>query len=206
MRVVDAFNNPVQGVTVAFASPTGTLSSPSELSLADGSAQVRGTLGTVAGTSNNTFTATALGLTNSPITFTASATAATATTLVYVSGEGQTGTVNTALGADFVVRVVDAFNNPVQGVTVAFASPTGTLSSPSELSLADGSAQVRGTLGTVAGTGNNTFTATALGLTNSPITFTASATAATATTLVYVSGEGQTGTVNTALGADLWCA
>ena len=53
---------------------------------------------------------------------------------------------------------------------MAFASPTGTLSSPSELSLADGSAQVRGTLGTVAGT-DNTFTATALGLTNSPITF-----------------------------------
>ena len=61
-------------------------------------------------------------------------------------------------------------------------------------------------LGTVAGTSNNTFTATALGLTNSPITFTASATAATATTLVYVSGEGQTGTVNTALPTTLWCA
>jgi hypothetical protein len=42
-----------------------------------------------------------------------------------VQGTPQSATVGTAFGTPLQVRVTDAFNNPVSGVTVTFAAPAG---------------------------------------------------------------------------------
>jgi len=67
--------------------------------------------------------------------FTETATLDAAKTMQKVSGNNQTAPVNTQLPAPLVVRVVDAHNNPVAGVSVtfsdggiggSFSNPTGT--------------------------------------------------------------------------------
>ncbi|MCK6561597.1 discoidin domain-containing protein [bacterium] len=99
-----------------------------------------------------------------------------ATHLVKVSGDGQTGTVNTALAAPFVVRTTDAAGNPVSGVAVSFevTAGGGSLSnSQPQFTNSNGEAATVLTLGASAGA--NTVTATAAGLSGSPQTFAATA-------------------------------
>jgi hypothetical protein len=92
-------------------------------------------------------------------------------TITISSGDGQTGTVNTALANPIVVKVEDVDGDDVAGATVtwAVASGDGTLSAVTGTTGSDGTAQVTWTLGPTAGT--NTATATVSGLT--PVTFTA---------------------------------
>ncbi|MBA2322161.1 MAG: Ig-like domain-containing protein [Deltaproteobacteria bacterium] len=75
VTVMDANMNPVSGVTVMFAVTAGggSLSATSVATNAQGTASSKLTLGATAGT--NTVTASVTGLTNSPITFTATSTA-----------------------------------------------------------------------------------------------------------------------------------
>ncbi|NIW09753.1 MAG: hypothetical protein GWN33_03925, partial [Gammaproteobacteria bacterium] len=42
-----------------------------------------------------------------------------------VSGDNQTAIVNTSLSSPFVVRVNDAFGNPVSGITITWAVGSG---------------------------------------------------------------------------------
>ncbi|MDF1564524.1 MAG: invasin domain 3-containing protein [Deltaproteobacteria bacterium] len=130
--------------------------------------------------------------------------AAAADVIVYVSGDGQSGQISSALGQPLVVRVDDAFGNPVAGETVSFAATAGGggVSPASASTDAAGLAQTTATVGSTVGTDNNTFEATAA-LTGSPITFTASVTSGPADHLVYVSGDAQTGTVGAALTSEL---
>jgi hypothetical protein len=92
-------------------------------------------------------------------------------TITISSGDGQTGTVSTALANPIVVVVEDEDGDVVAGATVtwAVASGDGTLSGVTGTTGSDGTAQVTWTLGPTAGT--NTVTATVSGLT--PVTFTA---------------------------------
>jgi hypothetical protein len=181
VRVTDANGNPVAGVSVTFAvaSGGGTLDPTAPVMTgADGVASVTSwTLGTTAG--SNTLTATASGLTGSPLTFTATGTAGAAAQIVVVDGDGQSATAGSAVGTAPSVRVTDANGNPVAGVSVTFAvaSGGGTLDPTAPVMTgADGVASVTSwTLGTTAG--SNTLTATASGLTGSPLTFTATGTA-----------------------------
>lgn len=70
-----------------------------------------------------------------------------------VSGDAQSGTVAKELAQPLVVRVVDANGNPVQGQSVNFrvTAGGGTVFAGSSNTNADGVAQERWTLGTVAG-------------------------------------------------------
>ena len=113
--------------------------------------------------------------------------------LIAVSGDGQTGAVETRLAAPLVVAVVQAGGTPVPGVPVTFTVTTGqgTLA-PGQPVLTDaqGRAAVTLTLGTQAG--KNRVTATAPGL--APVTFTVTGvTWPTGQRLIQVSGNNQAG-------------
>ena len=121
-----------------------------------------------------------------------------ATRLVEVSGNNQTGQIGTALPQPFVVKAVDADNQPVAGVTVTFevTSGAGTLSDASVVTGGSGRASTVLTLGNTAGT--VTVSARAEGLAGSPVLFTATAVEAggdteppAPPTNVRVTGEGQ---------------
>jgi adhesin/invasin len=197
--VKDQFNNPVQGVSVTFAvaSGGGSVTAATPTTNASGIATLGSwRLGTTAGT--NTLTATSGSLTGSPVTFTATAVATAAKTIVLNAGNGQSATVNTNVATAPSVAVSDSFGNAVAGVTVTFAVATGggSVAGGSQPTNGGGIATVGSwTLGTTAG--SNTLTATSAGLTGSPVTFTATGTAGAATQLALNAGNGQTATVNT---------
>jgi adhesin/invasin len=203
--VQDAFDNPVQGASVTFAVTGGggaVVPTTAISTSASGLAAVTSwTLGTSAGTSNNTLSATVTGI--NPVTFTASATAGAAASIAINAGEGLAATVNTAVATDPQVIVLDQFGNPVAGHSVTFQVLTGSgavVPTTAVTTDAAGLATVTSwTLGTVAGTNNNTLRAQAAGagITNNPVAFTASATAGAPKTVTLSAGNNQTATVNT---------
>ena len=201
--VTDANNNPVANFNVTFAVATGggKLSATAVATAANGQAQTSLTLGPTA--TANTVTATATGLTGSPITFTETALASPATQIALVSGDKQVGVAGSALTNACVVIVKDVNNNPVAGFTVTFAAATGggKLSALAVVTDGTGQASTILTLGTTAGP--NTVTATAAGLTGSPITFSSTGNAGPATQIAIVSGNNQQGAVSTKLAASL---
>jgi alpha-tubulin suppressor-like RCC1 family protein len=179
VKVTDANTNPVSGVAVTFAvaSGGGSITGASQTTNESGIATVGGwTLGSTPGP--NTLTATATGLTGSPVTFTATATAP-ATNIAINGGNNQFAVPGAAVATAPSVLVTDASASPVSGVAVTFAvaSGGGSITAASQVTDASGIATVGSwTLGSIAGT--NTLTATAVGLTGSPVTFTATAGAA----------------------------
>ena len=92
-------------------------------------------------------------------------------TLTKVSGDGQEGTVSTALAKPFVVSVLDQEGSALAGAVVRFSVTAGggTLSATTATTNASGQARSTLTLGSDPGT--NTVTATVEGL--EPVTFTA---------------------------------
>jgi len=190
--VRDQFNNPVAGVQVTFAAGLGggTVSPTTAVtSNASGIAAVTSwTLGHTAGT--NSLTASATGLTGSPVTFSATGTAGPATQVALNAGNNQTAPAGTQVATPPSVLVRDQFNNPVAGVAVTFApaSGSGTVNPTTPVTTdASGVAAVSSwTLGTAPGT--NTLTATASGLSGSPVTFTATGTTGAATQIAINGG------------------
>ena len=205
--VRDALNNPVVGITVTFSVASGgglircgpglfdvAIPITTDASGVASTDQCRWFLGPVAGI--NTMTATSSGLTGSPLTFTATGTAGAATQMAINAGNNQMATVGTAVATVPSVVVRDASNNPVSGVPVTFAVATGggTISGGTATTNASGIATVGSwTLGATPGT--NTLTATVVGLTGSPQTFTATGTVGAATQITIDSGNNQTATV-----------
>ena len=201
VRVTDAHSNPVAGAAVTFAVASGGGSATGSAATSDaaGIATVGSwRLGATAGA--NTLTATSPGLTNSPLTFTATGVAGAATRIVMNAGNGQTVHVGTAVSIPPSALVTDANNNPVPGVAVSFAvtggggSITGALATTN----AAGFATVGSwTLGAIAGA--NALTATSPGLTGSPVTFTATGIVGSPTTIVVNAGNGQTAAAGAAV-------
>ena len=113
-------------------------------------------------------------------------TAGAATQIAINAGNAQTATVNTAVATPLSVLVRDVSLNPVAGVSVTFAVASGGGSilpvTPVVTNASGIAALTSWTLGTVAGA--NSVTATAVGLTGSPLTFTATGTAGAVTQLV----------------------
>jgi hypothetical protein len=111
--------------------------------------------------------------------------------LALESGDGQTGTVGTAL-APFVVRVLDDGGVPVPGATVEWlvTQGSGELSETTTVSDGDGLAQSVYTLGTTVGTQGVRARVEGTFL---QVDFSATAVADEAATLVVVSGSGQDG-------------
>jgi len=114
------------------------------------------------------------------------------------SGDGQTGTVATALPNPLRV-LVTLSGSPHQGDNVIWAAAgTGASVTPTtSVTDATGIATTTWTLGQMAGT--QTATAALSGATGSPVTFTATATPGPATQLSLSSGDGQTGLINATL-------
>ncbi|MDE3052955.1 MAG: Ig-like domain-containing protein [Gemmatimonadota bacterium] len=190
-----AAGTPVPGVNVTFAGPaTGGVAPASAMTGLDGRAQTAATLGHTVGAQN--FTAAAQGLTGA--TATATATPAAPTVLARVSGDAQIDSAHAALPHPFVVRVTDAYGNAVGGATVDWVriAGRGTLAAASTVADSTGATAVSYTLGDSAGT--DTVSATIHGVPASAVRFTATV-AERPASMVVVSGDGQSGTVGTAL-------
>jgi adhesin/invasin len=113
----------------------------------------------------------------------------TPTTIAVNAGNNQTGILSSAVATKPSVRVTDATGTPVAGVTVTFAvaSGGGTMTGPTAVTDSTGTATLGSwTLG--SGAGSNTITATAAGLSGSPVVFTATG----AAPFSIVSGNNQT--------------
>lgn len=105
-------------------------------------------------------------------------------TIAAIGGNAQTGPAGAALPTPIAVKVTAADGLGVSGVSVAFAAGSdGSVSNASVLTNSTGDASVTWTLGPVGGA--QTLTATAVGLTGSPLAFTATATTAAATQLAF---------------------
>lgn len=205
--VRDAANAPVAGVVVTWQATAGggALSAATSTTDAAGHASVGLTVGTTAGATNQTVTGAVAGLAGSPVTFAASVVAAAASQIAKSSGDAQTATVGTLLPQPIAAVVKDQYGNVKSGVTVNWAAGAGSGATAVASSVTDaaGIATSGWTIGTVAGTNNQSATATAAGLAGSPLTFTASATAGPAAVLAIVSGDNQSATVGNALPAPL---
>ncbi len=195
VAVKDANDHPVANHRVNFtvAQGAGTLNAAADTTDASGQALITWTLGQIAGTNHQVSAAPASGTVGS-VSFTATANAATAANIAMLSGNGQSGQVATALGNAIIVRVADQFNNPVAGTTVTFAAAagSGSVSPASAASVANGQAQTTWTLGEAAGA--QTMTASATGLTGSPVQFSAFAAAGPPASVAIQAGDNQTGT------------
>jgi hypothetical protein len=105
-------------------------------------------------------------------------TAGAATTIAENGGNNQSATVGTAVATAPSVLVTDGGGNPIAGVSVTFAVASGggslATTDPVVTDAAGIAVSPAWTLGAVEGP--NTLTATAAGLTGSPVTFTATAT------------------------------
>jgi adhesin/invasin len=201
VRVTDANSNPVSGVTVTFAAVSGggSVTGPTQTTNASGIATVGSwRLGATVGP--NTLTATSAGLTGSPVGFTATGVAGAASKIAVNAGDGQTVHVGTAVTLPPSVKVTDANNNPVQGISVTFAvtGGGGSITGNSATTDASGIAQVGSwTLGTVAGA--NTLSASSAGLSGSPVSFTATGLVGSPTTITLNAGNNQTATAGSAV-------
>jgi adhesin/invasin len=186
VQVTDVNDNGVQGVPVAFVVTGGGGSiTASDTTDVNGVASALRVLGTAVG--SQTADAAVGGLNGSPVPFTATATTGQAAAIFVQAGNSQTTTVGTAVATDPAVRVEDRAGNVKAGVQVTFV-PTGGggnggVTGGTPLTDVNGVATVTAwTLGTTAGTSNNTLTATATGsgISNNPLAFTASGTPAAA--------------------------
>ncbi len=189
VRVVDAYLNPIENVTVNFAANGGSLSAATATTNASGEAQTVWTLSNTSGPYTTDATVTGL----APAQFTATALAGPVASWTKTSGDDQSGSVGQALADSLTVRVLDQYGNPVSGVSVTWTPNGGGAVSPSTSATSStGHASTRRTLSTTPGV--NTTLATASGL--SQLTFTATAGAGPAVTLEKVSGDAQSGGLN----------
>jgi len=102
-------------------------------------------------------------------------TAGTPAAIAVLSGDAQTDTIGATLAAPYLVRVTDAFDNGVSGVTVTWAVTGGGGSiTPTSVTNAAGQAQATRVLGNTLG--GQSATAGVGGLAGSPVAFTATAT------------------------------
>jgi hypothetical protein len=177
VQVVDAFGDPVAqaGISVAAAIQTGggAISGTAAVATdANGQATFSNLrINGLVGNRTMRFTASGLtGITSGTVTITAGP----AATIVANSTTSQSALVGQPVSVPPSVKVTDLDNNPIAGVAVTFAITSGNGSMT-------GGAQVTNTAGIAtvsswtvdANPGANTMTATAAGLTGSPVTFSA---------------------------------
>ena len=199
VKVTDQFGNPVSGFSVSWsAHGGGTVSAATVNTGANGQAAVQRVLGNTAGPQSAE--ADAAGLNGSPLVFTHTAGAGSATTMVKDPvTDGQFGVAGLELTDSIVVIVKDANGNGVAGRSVLWTIATGggTVNPTTSTTDTDGKAFTRWTLGPTAGT--NTVNAASANLT--PVTFTATATAAQPSKIVAVSTVTQSGAAGSPVGA-----
>ena len=204
VRVTDTKDRPVAGASVNFTFPdndaqaapaTGTTNS-------DGVTWVKVTLGApvgpVIGVAEVPVDA---GFTPVRVEYTAMTLAGDANGIAAVSGDNQTGPVNSQLPAPLVVRVTDESGNPIPNQPVVWSVPSngggGSVSPTNTVTDANGEASATRTLGPTAG--QQTTLATSEGLAGSPVTFAHTATPGGAAGVNKVSGDNQSAQAGTEL-------
>lgn len=125
-----------------------------------------------------------------------------ASKMIVGTGAAQTGALNAPLADSIVVRTLAADDVPVEGVIVSFAvaSGGGTLTTITDTSDVNGYVSTKWTLG--ASLGAQGITATASGLTGSPLSIAATAVAGTPTRL-EITAQPVTGVAGIALAPSL---
>lgn len=198
-RVTDRYGNNVPGATVVWnvVRGGGTVSPAQSTTDAQGIARTRWTLG--ARLDSTQVVEASL----SPAVraqFTATTGLPLGAQLTKVSGDGQTATVGTELGAPVVVRLALADGRPIVGATIVWstASGGGSVTPPTSVTDADGRAQTTWRLGT--GSGPQGVVASIESLS---AIFTANAAAGTPTTFAKVAGDGQTAPAGSAVADSL---
>jgi len=199
VRTFDRFGNPTMASPVTFSDPAGGGAVPPPPSVqpdGEGHASTAWTLSTIAG-AGEVIATVPDGASQS---FSVTAAAGPATTLVKVSGDAQQGPATRALAAPIVARVHDQYGNSVSGTTVAFGivSGSGAVAPPQVSSDADGVASAQWTLGPALGP--NGVSVSVPGQTGiGTIEFAAQATSLPPAEIQMVSGDGQTTEVGTAV-------
>ena len=207
VQVSDSRNRPVEGATVVFeltpANPGAELVPDTATTDANGEASARLVLGTTVGRQSGQAKVIMDSRTIAPtVSFTATAVSESASSMVAVAGQDQTGRVSAPLPERLVVQVTDGFGNPTEGVPITWeASGGGTVSEATTSTDDQGRASVQRVLGPAVGA--QTTIASSEGLAGSPITFVHTALAGDASLLTIVSGDNQTGRVGSQLSADL---
>ena len=124
-----------------------------------------------------------------------------------VSGNNQTGSINTQLASPLVAQLIGSNNQPVSNTPVVFrvtqnnglvstgASPVASLAVNTD---SNGKAQVLWTLGGRAGAGGNSVEATSAGFSGTAV-FSATGNQGGPSSIVVDTGDAQLGAVNTAL-------
>jgi hypothetical protein len=210
IEVTDGFGNPIPDVSVQFAVNQGGGSFGGSLQVdvvtnADGIATAPPyRAGTDVGT--ETVLASAEGLDISPAQFLINVQAGVAARLNKTSGDNQRGEIGQPLSQPLVVTVTDSFSNPIsnQSVTFSVIQGGGSLSGEQEKTLttnSNGEAQVTLILGAENYLNKVSASSEYLGspLINSPVVFQATTGAETPDSLIYVSGNEQTGRINSRL-------
>jgi protocatechuate 3,4-dioxygenase beta subunit len=195
VTLADQYGNPVSGVSVSFSDngAGGSFSANPVSSNSNGRATVNYTASTKAG--NVSVTASATGV--SSVSFAEAVIAASASTLTIILGNNQSGAPGSTLPTQLVVQVTDPYGNSVSGTAVSFSDNNagGNFSINPVGSDINGLASVAYTLPIAAGP--VTVTAAAPGV--SSVSFNESVTPASAAILNKISGDGQTGSVNSPL-------
>lgn len=193
VKVTDASGNFIAGVFVTFApaAGSGSVSGGSTVTNAAGIATVGSwRLGPTPGAQS--LLASASGLTVGPVTFAATAVAPVATKIAGFAGNNQTARPDFTVTVPPSVIVTDPAGVPVPGVSVTFAVTAGggALEGAAATTNVHGIAAVSSwRLGSAQGL--NTVTATAAGLTGSPVVFNATAAALPPTAMVISAGNNQ---------------
>ena len=175
--ITDNVGNPVSGVPVSWAVTGGGGSiTPTSNTNASGIAVATRVLGTTLGSA--TASASVGGLIGSPVAFSATVLVGNPSIISLNGGNSQSATVATAVATDPSVLVTDRVGNPRSGASVTFSVTGGAGVVDPVTSIAtngSGLAQVTSwTLGNIAGA--NSLSATAAGLTGSPVVFSATGT------------------------------
>ncbi|HMU61680.1 MAG TPA: hypothetical protein PKA66_07850, partial [Gemmatimonadales bacterium] len=170
VRLLDGTGNGVPGRNVTFAVATGGGSTAPTSATTDsaGRAATRWTLGPMAG--SNSLIASSSGFS---VTFQATGSSSTATTLLANAPLAQNGTAGLPVGSPPSVKVTDVNGNPVSGVAIGFTVTGGGGSvlpvTPVATNAAGIASLSQWVLGPAAGA--NSVTANAAGLTPSSLTF-----------------------------------
>ncbi len=206
VRVTDSRGQPVPGAEVVFTFPDGAeagVALPgSARTDADGLATAKLKLGTRAGTYNGIAEVpVAEGVTPVRDTFTVTSRAADAAGIRLVSGNPQTGVVNSPLSLPLVVEVNDIEGNPIPNIPIQWtAEGGGSVSETANVTGPNGQASVSRTLGPTAGPQTTVARAEVAG---SPITFTHTATAGSAAGITKAGGDNQSAGAGTKLALPL---
>lgn len=197
-RVEDHYGNPVPNTVVEWrvASGEGTISPEQAVSDADGMTKASWTLGATPGVDNNTVWAILSG--RDSVMFTASGLERMPSSLAIAEGDGQSAIAGSPVATPPAVLVTDEFGKPVPDAPVTFRAVDGggTVTGNPGVTDTDGLAAVGSwTLGTTAGTNNNSLRALIAGVDS--VTFTASATVGSPALVTINAGDGQSAQVGT---------